>query len=345
MKHLGFASVSAVNQYLRYAQSKKVELSALIDNAGLSPKLLNQDDGRIKGEQFQALLQALIHESGDPLMGLNSSLYVGPQSYSTLGMIILNCATLGEAIERIPTFERLVGDMGTTDITQGRNALTLRWHCNYPAPEVRPHMVDNVLASWTLFARWLAQTQAHAKEVSLSRAEPETNEIRKVYQNFFGCEVVFGAQSNSITLSQSLLSLPIQQQWQNQGSRDLNRLEGQARSQLSSLGLEGESFSERIRRSIRAHLQLGSARKELIAEEFNLSERTIQRRLAREQTSYQALLDEARLNRARELLNSEHFNHEEIAYNLGFADERCFYRAFKRWTGTSPADYVSRLSA
>ena len=335
MKHLGFASVSAVNQYLRYAQSRKLDIGSLVEHSGISPTVLEQEFGRIKGEQFERLLLALVEASQDPLMGLNSSLYVGPQSYNTLGMIAMNCHSLGEAIERTPPFERLVGDMGTTHIQKTDKDLTLKWVCAYREPEVRPHMVDNVLASWTLFARWLSQSQSHALRVTLQRQKPD-DASNQTYHRFFGCEVVYGSTQDSITMSTELLALPIKRNHQG----NLSILEGHARSQLSSLQVEGESFSDRIKRSIRAHLQLGSVNKSLIAQEFNLCERTIQRRLSAEQHSYQALLDEARFERARELLEIEQLTLEEIAYNLGFSDERCFYRSFKRWSGLSPGNYL-----
>lgn len=340
MKHLGFASVSAVNQYLRYAKSRKLNITRLVQRSGISPTVLEQQHGRIKGDQFERLLLALVEASQDPLMGLNSSLYVGPQSYNTLGMIAMNCHSLGEAIERTPPFERLVGDMGTTHIQKTDKDLTLKWLCAYQEAKVRPHMVDNVLASWTMFARWLSQSQAHALRVSLQREKPD-DASNQTYRRFFGCDVIYGASQDSITMSTELLALPIKRNHQG----DLSILEGHARSQLSTLQVEGESFSDSVRRSIRAHLQLGSVSKSLIAQEFNLCERTIQRRLSADQQSYQALLDEARYERAQELLEIEQLTFEEIAYNLGFSDERCFYRSFKRWSGLSPGNYLKKQRA
>lgn len=343
MKHLGFASISALNQYLRYAQARGLDCDALIAQAGLSATLLAQQNGRIKGEQFQALLIALEAQSQDPLMGLNSSVFVGPQSYNTLGLMAMNSQTLGQVIERIPTFERLVGDMGTTHIQQDQHQLSLTWHCNYPHPNIRPHMIDNVLASWTQFARWLAQSQARLSLVTLNRQQPKAD-VAKRYQQFFNCPIEFNANSNSITLSKELLELPIQRARAKQlQANSLADLDGLARTQLSSLALEDESFSEQIKRAIQAHLQLGAASKELIAQEFNITPRTIQRRLANEGESYQGLLDELRFERAKAFIEQGALSYEEIAYNLGFASERCFYRSFKRWSGMRPGEYKQQL--
>ncbi len=77
---------------------------------------------------------------------------------------------------------------------------------------------------------------------------------------------------------------------------------------------------------------------EHIASQLNMSGRTLQRRLKEEDTSYVALQDRARLDLALKLLESGH-SVEEVSDALGFADRRCFTRAFKRWTGDSPRVY------
>lgn len=76
--------------------------------------------------------------------------------------------------------------------------------------------------------------------------------------------------------------------------------------------------------------------KESIAEEFNLTSRTLTRKLQKEETSYQILLKSIRLELAVELLQSGSDSISEIAYAVGFNEVRAFNRAFKRWTGKTP---------
>ena len=334
MKHLGFASIPSVQQYLRYAKAKKLDIQRLISLAGISPELLKNDNGRIQGIQFQTLMEILIEQANDPLLGLNSSLFVQTQSYSAPGYIALNCTTIGEVIERIPLFERLVGDMGTTTLHKQPGELIITWHCAYPSPTVRPQMIDNILLSWTLYARWLAKSQTNAKRVMLSRSDPGPA-LKKQYEERFACPVEFNHKDNSIVLDDKLLRFPLH----HSDEQRLRTLEGQARSQLSNLHIEGDTFRIQVLRSIKAHLQMGVARKELIAQEFNISLRTVQRRLDHENSSYQMLLDEVRFERARALLIDTNLSLKDIAYNIGFSDERSFYRSFKAWAGMSPGEY------
>jgi AraC-like DNA-binding protein len=78
------------------------------------------------------------------------------------------------------------------------------------------------------------------------------------------------------------------------------------------------------------------------ARHLNVSERTLQCRLAREGISYSALVDNTREERARYLLSTSSLSLERIAELVGFAEAASFSRAFKRWTGMSPMVYRNR---
>lgn len=73
-----------------------------------------------------------------------------------------------------------------------------------------------------------------------------------------------------------------------------------------------------------------------VADRLHMSARTLQRRLDAEGTTFSAVADTAREQRARALLADPSLPLGEVAYRLGFADLATFGRAFKRWTGMSP---------
>jgi AraC-like DNA-binding protein len=75
----------------------------------------------------------------------------------------------------------------------------------------------------------------------------------------------------------------------------------------------------------------------------HIPERTLQRRLAEEGVSHSALVDDVRRALAVKYLGSANVSVTEITYMLHFADPTVFSRAFKRWTGLSPAAYRKRL--
>jgi AraC-like DNA-binding protein len=80
-----------------------------------------------------------------------------------------------------------------------------------------------------------------------------------------------------------------------------------------------------------------------VAQALHLSERTLQRRLQEEGTSYQQLLDDTRRELAQQYLATPRMTLLEIAYLLGFSEPSNFFRAFRRWFGKTPGEYREEL--
>jgi AraC-like DNA-binding protein len=74
-----------------------------------------------------------------------------------------------------------------------------------------------------------------------------------------------------------------------------------------------------------------------IAAMFNVSTRTYRRRLQKEGTTFQALLDQTRLELAQHQLVRSDISIAAIAHALGFSDASNFRRAFIQWSGISPS--------
>lgn len=333
MVGLGSVSVPVVKQYLRYVETLDIDISALLSSSHIPAATLTQESERITGEQLQAFLANLIIATDDPLFGLKSGAFVEPSSYSVLGYISMTCATLEQALERIQPYEKLVGDMGVTSIDYRAQQLCINWHCAYTFEDVREQMVDNVFASWLAYARWLSGQDLGPLAVHLQRAEPAAEEI-DYYQQIFACPVLFAQQRNSLILPREYLHIPLRQP----DHSLLQALELHAAGQVSALG-DAHSFSVQVKDIIRILLSKGITRKDMVAGQLNMSERTLQRKLQQEQTSYQKLLDEARLSLAQQYLTESKLAVDEIAILLGFSETRSFFRSFKRWTGKTPSIY------
>jgi AraC-like DNA-binding protein len=70
-----------------------------------------------------------------------------------------------------------------------------------------------------------------------------------------------------------------------------------------------------------------------------MSVRTLNRLLAAEDTTHRELLDAVRRDEAARHLRGDHLSIAEVAFLLGFSELSSFYRAFKRWTGRTPAQF------
>jgi AraC-like DNA-binding protein len=76
-----------------------------------------------------------------------------------------------------------------------------------------------------------------------------------------------------------------------------------------------------------------------IAEELNLSKRTLQRRLQQQDISFAELRDQVRFHYSIDYLIKQHLSIDSISASLDFSDRTSFTNAFKRWTGLSPSTF------
>jgi len=76
-----------------------------------------------------------------------------------------------------------------------------------------------------------------------------------------------------------------------------------------------------------------------IAEELNLSKRTLQRRLQQQDVSFADLRDQVRFHYSIDYLIKQHLSIDSISASLDFSDRTSFTNAFKRWTGLSPSTF------
>lgn len=118
------------------------------------------------------------------------------------------------------------------------------------------------------------------------------------------------------------------------GSATLQPLAKRARPEASVVDV--------AREAILRVLSAGHPPIETVAETVHTSVRTLQRRLAASGRTYKKLVDEVRLEGARRALAASDAPLKAIAFDLGFAEQASFTRAFRRWTGQAPSEYRKR---
>lgn len=335
----GWVSVPALKQYLDQADAAGIAWLPMLSELGIDPELLADNSRRIRGERLQQLLQKLIPASQDSCFGLHTSAFIKPASYSVLGYIAMNCATLGDALSRVPIYEKIVGDMGVTRIQPGPSETRVIWHCQFSDALVRRHITENVLASWTRYARWITgQHQINPSSIWFEHDAPPTLAQRMDYEAIFQCPVHFSQACSAVILPTHYLSAPIVQA----DAPLLAALEDHAIKVLHDID-KGESTTHQVRNLLRLMLQHTLPRKEVIAEKLGMNSRTLQRRLNEEGSGYQELLVELRYELARNYLCNSALGLSEISQRLGFGEPSSFQRSFKQWSGMTPGAF--RLQA
>lgn len=336
---LGTASANAIRQYLRAAQDYNIQAEDALNAVGMPLGLIDNSVARVNGRDFQSLIHWLIEQTQDPLFGLKSARYVQPGSYSLVGYMAMNSRSAREALHLTPEYEAIVGDMGITKIEKYGPHLAMRWVCQYDDLLVRPHMIDNVLGSWLLFARWLADMdEGKPEKVLFERPKPDAS-LLPAYEEIFGCPLEFNADRSALIFPEELLDTPLRQP----DPILLTTLEQQASAVMSEIQ-ERHPIVMQTRTLLRTLMDEGLPRREKVAEHLGITERTLQRRLQDAGTGYQQLLDDLRQETAIDWLTTTDLAINDIALKLGFSEARSFHRRFKTWTGITPGEYRQQHS-
>ena len=94
-----------------------------------------------------------------------------------------------------------------------------------------------------------------------------------------------------------------------------------------------------VREYVVKRLKKGAPPFDDVARDFNMSSKTLERRLAEREASYRELVDDIRCDLAKHLLANTDVRLHQIAYALGYSEPGPLVRAFKRWTDGTPMQY------
>jgi AraC-like DNA-binding protein len=158
-------------------------------------------------------------------------------------------------------------------------------------------------------------------------------------REIFGPDVRFGQPRIALTFSPEQLRLPCPH-----ASAVLHALHERALHEALQAELE-DLLLARVREALAEALALETPTTATIARTLGLSERTLQRRLKERGTSFERLLVEVRRHKMLQLLAQRSLSVEAVAHATGYRDPSSFHRAFRAWTGVTPAVYRSRLKA
>jgi AraC-like DNA-binding protein len=114
-------------------------------------------------------------------------------------------------------------------------------------------------------------------------------------------------------------------------------------TRIQNRNIPDADFATSLRLLMAGHLDEGLTIGEC-ADLIGMSERTLQRRLAAHETSYNDLQDQTRFDVAKQLLSNHSTGISDICYELGYANPANFTRAFKRWAGVTPRQHRQLFS-
>jgi AraC-like DNA-binding protein len=320
--------VASVALLLRFGAEHGLPRDALVEGSELTAEQLADPAAEINARQELAVVRNLAALLPDAGVAVGRRYHA--TTFGVLGHAFLSAATVQDAIDvalryldlsftfTAPTAE-LDGDLLVLSLDPG----------TLPA-DVVPFLVERDLAAIHTVIGELVTGAVPV--VSVDFAHPAPADVR-AHEEVFGVRPRVSAGRRRSVVDASLLAraLPL-------ASPEATALCERQCQDIADRRRRKPGVADDVRRLLE-----GSARFEetmpVVARALGLSTRTLRRRLSESGTSYQALLDEVRSERATVLLAGG-VPVEQAAVELGFAEAASFIHAFRRWYGTTPASFA-----
>jgi AraC-like DNA-binding protein len=301
----------------------------LLASAGVRREQLDEPFAVVPDAAFDRLWMAALTHDPDPTLPVRAGLATPLGAFGVLDHLVSAAHTLGEAMHTLALFFRLVSATITLDVTNSEGGSL--WINNNPAAPTDP-----LSDAWTL-ALLVGRIRALAepfgvREVAL--AQPASAADNQ-YSTLFQTSVVFGQPRAGLRLMPDSWRAPLRS-----ANPALYATLHALASRADIQTFVADPLQYVLGAQLDTSLEAGQVSVATIAAQLGISVRTLQRRLANEQVSFQQLLDAHRQERAMELLQEGSQTLGAIAYELGYSEQSAFNRAFKRWTGMSPRKWA-----
>ena len=310
-----------------------VNPDAVIREAGFDPALFTDPENSILFRDVGRLVTHCATRTCCPHLGL----LIGEKSQAAalgiVGLLVQTSPSVGAALRNLIRYLHLHdrGAVPTLDEAGGSAILGYGiYEQDVPGCE---HFYSAAMAHANNILQGLCGSAWRASEVWLPFRRPANVEP---FKQVFRAPMRFDAELCALVFPVGLLARPVAG-----GDADVHRsLEVLVRALERR---DGGDTAAKVRRALRALLMAGQVSERALAATFAMHQRTLNRRLQSEGTTFRSLLGETRFEVARQLLRDSDASIDAIASSLGYSSAGTFDRAFRRWSGAAPRAWRKRL--
>lgn len=313
--------------YKSYFASFGLSLQELLREAELPDSLFSSSPVLMTQEEYGRFMDVLEEKNPHDTFLMKLALSRGVETFSP-PLLAAWCSRNGAAaISRLASYKKLMGGLlyeirKETD----RTHIYLRPRtAGFPLPSF---LAKGEFVYLTGLLRHATKKDIHPLCLSMPFA-PKGNGLA----DFLRCPIRKDEEC-IISFAQKDLSIP----FITQNDSLLAFFEPELKKKLSDME-KNESMKSQVQSILAKLLPAGNASVESTAARLGMSERTLQRRLKMENTTFQQQLSSIRENLARHYLRNTTLTTMEIAYLLGYEETNSFLRAFAAWTGQTLSSY------
>ena len=276
------------------------------------------------------LWRAVAEMSGDPAIALRAARAVPFGAFDLLDYVASNTSTIGDSLDAIARYFCTLRAQIEVAVSHHHDAtvVQLRSPATFDS-DLRRYSSEFTFACIVDRLRRACSPSWAPQLIRWKHAAPTD---RQPYEAFFACQMRFDAEANELVVSAET------RDWHMPDADPRLRALLERSSTLECQpGRPETSWTHRARMAMASGLLSRQTRLEFVAKRLQISTRTLRRRLLAEGTSFQQELDIVRSEAATRLMVRSDVTVAEVAQALGFTDVSAFTRAFRRWTGETPA--------
>lgn len=326
-------AVRALLPVLEGLRALRIDARPLLRAAGIPDALLGDPEARVPHGAMMAIWDRAATTAADEAIGLHVAEAAPLEAFDVHAYAVLSSPTLREGYDRSSRYQRLIHDSTSLTLSDGDPAVL-----RHALPGGRPvprQPAEFLVAVYVRIGRVASGLDWEPTEVRFAHAEPsDAAELRR----FFRAPIRFSAGENALLIDRDVLDARSPR-----SDPALLSILDRYTSRLLADRPATDTTSGAVRSYLEASLPGGDASSSATARALGISVRTLARRLREEGTTHGELLEQLRRERAPALLADGRTSIAEVAFLLGFAELSSFYRAFRRFTGLTPAAYRRAL--
>jgi AraC-like DNA-binding protein len=303
--------------------------AASVSHLGITEILQNESKYAPTAPFFE--LYEIIDRELEPGFSIRVGQLMVLDDFDLLGLAWKTCLSPRDMFKRCERFFILMTDTQVYRVTDEGETGNITIYRDAYRRGIEISNESSIVATLTVIHKI---TGADIRPLSVSFAHGRPGEIGR-YEDFFGCEVLFGQDYNRLIFKSEDLDTRTLKADESINRFMIDRLKEKA----DGVEVAADKLLNDARKLIRDALPSGIPFAADIGRHLGMSTRTFSRRLSEKGTTYRQLVQDTQHQISIDLLENTTETVSEIAFQTGFSEQSAFNRAFKRWTGKAPLEH------
>jgi len=331
---LDLVRAAALNEFDSVVKEFGGDHHSLMQQVNLSTTLLDNPEMFFQYGDFITLLNLTASKLNQESLGLHLGSKQGIEMFGSIGYLIKNCETVGEALANFRRFFHIHHTSADIGLSIAGSEVTLSFTININTNESTVQAIDLAMSFGINMLMTLTSSKINFKSIHLQHAKPNN---KKDYRRYLGMMPIFNSTFNGAIFSTEVLNIPIDKA----DPKLFDILSAQLTSSATGYIDEIPQFVEKL---VRQNIASTPISIEEVANLMALSVRNLQRYLKEQKTSFRQIVDNVRNKLACQYLIDSTLSLSHVSDVLGFSNYSEFSRSFKRWNQVSPKDYRNQHS-